>query len=69
MVDIGCDSKYVNVVFYCVGGLCRSGERVDGEGVGVGTGAVARAKVGPFRSRASRSDTAPAEGAQNSACF
>ena len=43
-------------------GCVEEGRRVDGEGVGVGTSAVARAKVGPSRSRASRSDTAPAEG-------
>ena len=43
-------------------GCVEEGRRVDGEGVGVGTSAVARAKVGPFRSRASRSDTDRASG-------
>ena len=41
-------------------GCVEEGRRGDDEGVGAITRAVARAKVGPSRSRASRSDTAPA---------
>ena len=44
-------------------GCVEEGRRGDDEGVGAITRAVARAKVGPSRSRASRSDTAPAAGA------
>jgi len=50
-------------------GCVEKGRRGDGEGVEGITRAVARAKVGPSRSRASRSDTAPAEWAEISTRF
>ena len=50
-------------------GCVEKGRRGDDEGVEGITGVVARAKLGPFRSRASRSDTAPAADAVKSTCF
>ena len=45
-------------------GCVEKGRRGDGEGFEGITRAVARAKLGPSRSRASRSDTAPAADAE-----
>lgn len=50
-------------------GCVEEGRRVDDEGGKGRFSAVAQEKVGPFRSRASRSETAPAGGRKNRPVF